>query len=174
MAEHNQERRQLIAFGRGVRELRDEQNISVGELAAAAGLTPRRLEAIEAGRLDPRYDVLCALAAGLGVTLPVLVGRAADLRAASGTLRADGVLLRWTIDIQRAAVITFTAANTLDRKALEDTTIAVEHILDQQVVCGASASANVHTGRIEGNIILDGITAAELVRNLIAVEGGDA
>ena len=58
----NAQDRELIAFGRAVRRLRDERNLSAGELAAAAGLAPGRLAAIEAGRLDPHYDVLLALA----------------------------------------------------------------------------------------------------------------
>jgi transcriptional regulator with XRE-family HTH domain len=176
MARYDQEqRRQLIAFGRGVRELCAERNISASELAAAAGLTPRRLEAIEAGRLDPPYDVMLGLAAGLDITLTALVSRAAELRATIGTLQADGVLLHWTIDAEAdAAVITFTPANVLDQKALEDATIAVERILDQQVASGASASANLQTGCIEGDIALDGITAAELARKLMSLEGGDA
>ena len=66
----------LIAFGRAVRHLRADQNISAGELAVAAGLTPGRLDAIEAGRFDPAYDVLLALAHGLSVTVAAVVDRA--------------------------------------------------------------------------------------------------
>lgn len=90
-------------------------------------------------------------------------------KIASGTLQADGVLLRWTIDV--AAVITFTPATTLDQEALEDATMAVEHILDQQVASGATASANLQTGCIEADVILDAITAAEVVRKLAELEG---
>lgn len=67
---------QLVAFGRAVRELRAEQNITAGELAAAAGLTPGRLDAIEAGRLDLRYDAMLALARGLRVEPAELANRA--------------------------------------------------------------------------------------------------
>ena len=90
-------------------------------------------------------------------------------KIASGTLQADGVLLRWTI--VSAAVITFTPADTLDQEALEDATMAVEQILDQQVARGATASANLQTGCIEADIILDGITPAEVVRKLAELEG---
>jgi len=68
--------RELVALGRAIRQLRDERRISRDELAAAAGLTTGRLDAIEAGRSDPAYDVLVALAAGLGVKLGALVSRA--------------------------------------------------------------------------------------------------
>jgi transcriptional regulator with XRE-family HTH domain len=78
MGEHD---RWLIALGRAIRQLRAERNISADELAAAAGLTSRRLDAIESGRFDPRYDVLLALARGLGVKAAELLGRAdAELR----------------------------------------------------------------------------------------------
>ncbi|HEX5851567.1 MAG TPA: helix-turn-helix transcriptional regulator [Solirubrobacteraceae bacterium] len=76
----NEHERWLIGFGRAIRQLRAERNISAGELAAAAGLTPRRLDAIESGRHDPRYDVLIALARGLGVTPAVLVVRADEAK----------------------------------------------------------------------------------------------
>jgi transcriptional regulator with XRE-family HTH domain len=60
-------RRELIALGRTIRQLRTERNITEGELATAAGLTLGRLAAIEAGRFDLRLDVLFALAHELSV-----------------------------------------------------------------------------------------------------------
>jgi transcriptional regulator with XRE-family HTH domain len=75
--------RELIALGRAVRQLRDERDMSDGKLAAAAGLTPGRLAAIEAARFDPPYDVLLALARGLGVKPAELVRRA-DAEAKDG------------------------------------------------------------------------------------------
>lgn len=66
---------ELIALGLTVRQLRTERNITEGELATAAGLTLERLAAIEAGRLDPRFDALLALADGLGVAASALVKR---------------------------------------------------------------------------------------------------
>jgi transcriptional regulator with XRE-family HTH domain len=57
----------LIALGRMVRATREQQGMSVAELAAAAGFKRRRLVRIEAGELDPRYDGLISLADGLGV-----------------------------------------------------------------------------------------------------------
>jgi transcriptional regulator with XRE-family HTH domain len=73
MAEHD---RRLIALGRAIRQLRAERNISAGELAVATGLAPGRLDSIEAGRFDPAYDVLLALARGLSVKPAELVQRA--------------------------------------------------------------------------------------------------
>jgi transcriptional regulator with XRE-family HTH domain len=70
---------ELLAFGRAVREAREQKGMSTAELAAAAGLGRKRVEAIEAGRRDPRYDGLRALANGLGVQRSVLLYRAGDI-----------------------------------------------------------------------------------------------
>lgn len=67
---------QLIALGRSLRQLREERSISRDELATTTGLAPSRLYAIEAGRFDPPYDLLLALAAGLRVKLGALISRA--------------------------------------------------------------------------------------------------
>jgi transcriptional regulator with XRE-family HTH domain len=64
---------QLPDFGRGLRLLREARGIAVAELADAAGLRQRRLEGIEAGRHDLRYDAMVALARGLGLTLAEMV-----------------------------------------------------------------------------------------------------
>jgi transcriptional regulator with XRE-family HTH domain len=66
----------LIAFGRAVRELRDEKGVSVEALTVAAKLTPARLGGIEGGRVDPPLDVVFAVAEGLGVRPVVLTSRA--------------------------------------------------------------------------------------------------
>jgi transcriptional regulator with XRE-family HTH domain len=66
----------LIALGRTVRATREQQGMSVAELAAAAGFKRRRLVRIEAGELDPRYDGLIALADGLGVCAAAIVSPA--------------------------------------------------------------------------------------------------
>ena len=63
----------LIALGRMVRAVRGQKGMSVTELAAAAGFKRRRLVRIEAGKLDPRYDGLIALAAGLNVPVAVIM-----------------------------------------------------------------------------------------------------
>jgi transcriptional regulator with XRE-family HTH domain len=65
--------RELIALGRAIRRLRTARHVSAAELAISAGLTQPGLEAIEAGRCDPRLDVLLALAHGLSVKPSELV-----------------------------------------------------------------------------------------------------
>jgi transcriptional regulator with XRE-family HTH domain len=68
----------LVALGRAVRAIRLEQSRGVDELAEAANIPRDRLAAVETGRLDPSYDLLLALADGLGVTLSVLVSQAEE------------------------------------------------------------------------------------------------
>jgi DNA-binding XRE family transcriptional regulator len=71
--------RELGAFGRAVRQLRNQQAMSAGELATTAGLDRRCIERIEAGRLDIGYRVFRALADGLCVPASVLLSRAEEL-----------------------------------------------------------------------------------------------
>jgi transcriptional regulator with XRE-family HTH domain len=72
--------RELIVLGEAIRQLREQHRIASSELAAVAGIEREHLDALEAGRLDPPYDLLLALAEGLGVPIEVLVIRAKDLR----------------------------------------------------------------------------------------------
>jgi transcriptional regulator with XRE-family HTH domain len=64
---------ELMRLGETIRQLRAQRRLSVAELAARSGITARRISNIEAGRLDPRFDVLIALADGLGVRLSALM-----------------------------------------------------------------------------------------------------
>jgi transcriptional regulator with XRE-family HTH domain len=57
----------LAALGQVIRRARQERDISVGQLAATAGIPPRQVEALEAGRLNPGYRLLFNLADGLGI-----------------------------------------------------------------------------------------------------------
>jgi transcriptional regulator with XRE-family HTH domain len=162
----------LIALGRAIRQLRVERDISAERLAGAAGLKQTRLEAIESGRLDLRYDVLLSLARGLGVK-PGEITTRAEAAAKDRTLTIGNLVMRSTIEIEAAAaMIVLTPVPRLDRKALEDVTIDVERIFDQQVARGASASANFRTGRVEVGIVLDGITAGEIEDKLDRLEQG--
>jgi transcriptional regulator with XRE-family HTH domain len=71
--------RELGAFGRAVRQLRNQQHMSAGELATATGLDRWCVEGIEAGGLDPGYHALLALADGLCVPASILLSRAEEL-----------------------------------------------------------------------------------------------
>jgi ribosome-binding protein aMBF1 (putative translation factor) len=162
--------RLLIALGQTIRQLRVERDISAEQLAGVAGLKQTRLEAIEAGRLDLRYEVLLALAGGLGVQSGELVTRA-EAVANTRTLTVGGQVMRCTIH-DDVVMIVLTPGKTLGRQALEAATMEVERIFDQYVARGASASANFKTGCVEVDIALDGITATEIEDKLDRLEQG--
>lgn len=77
-------KRALIAFGRAVRQLREQQGMSVESVAAAAGIADGELEAVEAGRLDPGYRGLLHIPAALGITSTALLLRVEELEATPG------------------------------------------------------------------------------------------
>lgn len=52
------------------------------ELARATGLSRQRIDALETGQLDPTYELLLALAEGLGVQPSALVLLSEQLKAA--------------------------------------------------------------------------------------------
>lgn len=162
--------RLLIALGQTIRQLRVERDISAEQLASETGLTPGRLDSIEAGRVDLRYDVLLALAGGLGVQSGELVTRA-EAVANTRTLTVGGQVMRCTIQ-DGVVAITLTPDKTLGRQALEAATMEVERIFDEHVARGVSASANFKTGCVEVGIVLDGITAAEIAHKLNRLEQG--
>jgi transcriptional regulator with XRE-family HTH domain len=64
------EQSELIRLGAMFRQVREREGISV---AARTGINARRISNLEAGRLDPTYDVLIALADGMGVRASALV-----------------------------------------------------------------------------------------------------
>lgn len=83
MSEITQLGQELRFLGKAVREIREQRGIAVGELAAATGMDRTRIEALEAGRLDPDLELLVALADGIGVRLSVFVVRAEELGTAT-------------------------------------------------------------------------------------------
>jgi transcriptional regulator with XRE-family HTH domain len=69
MSEHSA----LLRLGETFRQVRERQQFSVTDLAARTGIDAQHIRALEGGRLDPAYDVLIALADGLGVRASELV-----------------------------------------------------------------------------------------------------
>jgi transcriptional regulator with XRE-family HTH domain len=67
------DRVELARFGETFRQVREQQGVTVADLAARTGIAAERIGALEAGRLDPAYDVMIALADGMGVPLSALV-----------------------------------------------------------------------------------------------------
>jgi transcriptional regulator with XRE-family HTH domain len=88
-----QDQQDLIALGRAIREIRQERGVRAEDLAAATGIDGSRLHGLESGRLNPRYELLLALAAGLGVPASAFMLRAERLvaqdRASEQTSRHD-------------------------------------------------------------------------------------
>jgi ribosome-binding protein aMBF1 (putative translation factor) len=67
---------ELVFLGQAIREAREEHELSVDELAAKAGIPARRLARLEAGQLDPGYDLLLKLADALSTTPSTFAARA--------------------------------------------------------------------------------------------------
>jgi transcriptional regulator with XRE-family HTH domain len=70
----------LPALGRAVRRRREQLGMSVDELAGATNISRQRIHALEAGHLDPTYELLLALAEGLGIQPSTLVTLAEQLK----------------------------------------------------------------------------------------------
>jgi ribosome-binding protein aMBF1 (putative translation factor) len=78
-AEARQVARDLLILGEAVREVREQQGLSVGALAAATGVDEERIAALEDGKLDPDYELLIGLADGIGVRPATFFLRAEEL-----------------------------------------------------------------------------------------------
>lgn len=63
---------ELVRLGGAFRKAREREGITVAELAMSAGIDAQQISAVEAGQLDPAWDVMCALAEGIGVRLSAL------------------------------------------------------------------------------------------------------
>jgi transcriptional regulator with XRE-family HTH domain len=81
LSESEQREQDLVILGQAVRWMRDQQGLSTSQLAAAANVEAQRIAALEAGRLDPTYELLLALAQGLGVQPSALIACAEDIGA---------------------------------------------------------------------------------------------
>jgi transcriptional regulator with XRE-family HTH domain len=64
---------ELIRFGQTLRQVREREGVSVADLATRTDIDAQEINAVEAGRLDPAFDVMCALADGIGVRLSALI-----------------------------------------------------------------------------------------------------
>jgi transcriptional regulator with XRE-family HTH domain len=62
-------RTELTRFGEQLRRVREQQRLTVTDLAGRSNISPTRVAKLEAGLTDPRFDVLVALSRGLGVLL---------------------------------------------------------------------------------------------------------
>src|SRR5919204_4417298 len=72
-------------LGRRFRVLRQEQQETIAETAARAGISPQYLSEIERGRKEPSSEMIAAVAGALGVELADLLdGIAGDVRRHRG------------------------------------------------------------------------------------------
>jgi transcriptional regulator with XRE-family HTH domain len=74
-----QDQQDLVVLGRAIQAIRRERGVGAESLAAVTGVDRRRLHELESGRLNPRYELLLALAEGLGVPASAFVLRAERL-----------------------------------------------------------------------------------------------
>jgi DNA-binding XRE family transcriptional regulator len=64
---------ELSVLGRAVRLTRERRNLSTDELARAIAIPRENIAALESGCLDPTYELLVAIAEGLGTQPSALV-----------------------------------------------------------------------------------------------------
>jgi transcriptional regulator with XRE-family HTH domain len=77
-SEHQEQN--LAILGQAVRQVRERQDVTASELAAVTGVECEQIDALEAGQLDPTYELLLVLARGLGIRPSVFVVCAEDIR----------------------------------------------------------------------------------------------
>src|SRR5436309_15528067 len=81
-------------LGRRLRLLRQEQQETLSETAARAGISPQYLSEVERGRKEPSSEMIAALAGALGATLIDLTEQVAiDLRRQQALGRTGPVML---------------------------------------------------------------------------------
>jgi transcriptional regulator with XRE-family HTH domain len=81
LSESQQRQRDLFFLGQAIGQLREERGLGKDELAAATGSERTRIQALEAGLLDPDYELLLTLAEALGIRPSAFVIRAEELQA---------------------------------------------------------------------------------------------
>ncbi len=79
MAQSSYKEPNLLILGRAVKLVREQRGMSVDELANASGVLRERIGAVEAGQLDPTYELLLKIADGLGIQPSALVTLAEQL-----------------------------------------------------------------------------------------------
>jgi DNA-binding XRE family transcriptional regulator len=74
----------LVFFGQAIGEQRAQREMTVGELAGKVGISKRRLERLEAGKVDPEWELWLALAEALHVRASSFAERARELERMEG------------------------------------------------------------------------------------------
>lgn len=84
-----QQQQDLLILGTALQEAREQHGLSTSNLAAATGLTPAHIKALEDGQLDPDFKLLLQLAKGMGTHPSAFFLRAEELDN-QGTERRAG------------------------------------------------------------------------------------
>jgi transcriptional regulator with XRE-family HTH domain len=74
----------LRRLGEAFHQIRTEHGCDVDELAAATGVEPERIHALERGELDPDLDTMLALAEAMHLRPSAFVLRAEAIAEAEG------------------------------------------------------------------------------------------
>ncbi len=69
--------------------MREQHGLSAHDLAAASGVAPARVAALEDGQLDPDFELLLALAESMGIRPTALSVRAEELGSRDAEGRAE-------------------------------------------------------------------------------------
>ena len=85
----DQQQRDLLVLGKAIQEVREQHGLDVADLAAAAGMAPARVAALESGRLDPDFELLLALAKSMGIRPTAFFVRAEELGSRDTKGRAE-------------------------------------------------------------------------------------
>jgi transcriptional regulator with XRE-family HTH domain len=84
----HQQQQDLLILGNAIRAAREQHNLSARDLAISAGVAETRIAALEDGRLDPDFELLLALAEGIGIRPSAFFLQAEELRRQSDEGRA--------------------------------------------------------------------------------------
>jgi transcriptional regulator with XRE-family HTH domain len=75
------DQQELVVLGRAIGQIRRELGVSAEGLADATDIERTSLSALEAGQVNPTYELLLLLAEGLGIGPSAFVIRAEQLAA---------------------------------------------------------------------------------------------
>jgi transcriptional regulator with XRE-family HTH domain len=79
LSENEQQEQNLAILGQAIRQVRERHDVTASELAAATSVEREQIDALEAGQLDPTYELLLVLARGLGIRPSVFIVCAEDI-----------------------------------------------------------------------------------------------
>ena len=79
MVEIREPEQDLLILGEAFRDIREQRDLSVGELAGTTDVSEARIAALEEGRLEPDFELIMKLAKGIGVPSAAFFQRAEEL-----------------------------------------------------------------------------------------------